>query len=149
VRILVVDDNERIRRGVKQILSSDASLRVCGEAVDGGEALRMARDLQPDVVLLDFCMPGLDGSEATRLLRQELPKAKIVIMSQHDPIQLWPRVQEAGAHACVDKSRLSGDLLPTLKSVWEISEPHQTAPPKNRNASSQTTAREPASKQWS
>jgi two-component system response regulator NreC len=90
---------------------------VCGEAKDGSEALRKARELLPDLILLDISMPGQSGLEAARLLRQELPKVKIIIMSQHDPIQLLPRALEAGAHACVDKSRLGPDLFATIKSV--------------------------------
>jgi len=117
MRILIADDNERVRRGVIDILSSKANWKVCGEAKDGAEAIQMARELLPDLILLDISMPGLSGLEVARLLRQEVPKTKIVIMSQHDPIQLLPRAVEAGGHACVDKSRLGTDLLPTIESV--------------------------------
>ena|ERR1700719_1528076 len=121
MRILIADDNERIRRGVRGILSSDANCEVCGEAVDGADALRKARELSPDVILLDVSMPGSDGLETARLLRRELVKVKIIIMSQHDPVQLLPRAIEAGAHGCVDKSRLDADLLVTIQSVQEPS----------------------------
>jgi two-component system response regulator DesR len=117
MRILIADDNERVRRGVIGMISSEADWSVCGEAVDGGDALRKAQGLLPDLILLDINMPGLCGLEASRLLRQEVPKARIVIMSQHDPIQLLPRALEAGAHACVDKSDLASELLPTIKRV--------------------------------
>jgi DNA-binding NarL/FixJ family response regulator len=66
-------------------------------------------------------MPGSDGLETARLLRRELVKVKIIIMSQHDPVQLLPRAIEAGAHGCVDKSRLDADLLVTIQSVQEPS----------------------------
>jgi DNA-binding NarL/FixJ family response regulator len=117
VRILIADDNEMVRRGVTRILSSVTDLQVCGEARDGSEALRKARELLPDLIILDISMPGINGAEAARRLRQEVPRAKILVISQHDPIQLLPRVIEAGAHACVDKGRLSTDLLVAIQGV--------------------------------
>jgi two-component system, NarL family, nitrate/nitrite response regulator NarL len=69
------------------------------------------------VILLDFSMPGMNWLEAARLLRQELPEAKILVISQHDPIHLSPGVVEAGGDACLDKSRLSTDLLASIKSI--------------------------------
>jgi len=117
MRILIVDDNGRVRRGVRAILTSDANCEVCGEAVDGADALGKARELQPDLILLDVSMPGPSGLETARLLRQELPNVKVAIMSQHDPKLLLPRAIEAGAQACVDKSRLDSDLLATILSI--------------------------------
>lgn len=117
MRILIADDNEWVRRGVKGILSSDTNCEVCGEAVDGAAAIRMARQLLPDIILLDISMPGLDGLEAARLLQRESSKLKIIIMSQHDPILLGPQVIRAGAQACIDKNRLDIDLLVTINAV--------------------------------
>src|SRR6202521_297105 len=122
MRILIADDNERVRRGVRRILSCEANYQVCGEAVDGADALRKARELSPDLILLDVSMPGPDGLETARLLRREMPKVKVIIMSQHDPVQLLPRAIEAGAHACVDKSRLGSDLVATMESLRRTSE---------------------------
>jgi DNA-binding NarL/FixJ family response regulator len=117
MRILIADDNEMVRRGVKGLLSCDTGLEVCGEAADGVEALLRARELRPDLVLLDLSMPGLGGLEITGQLRQEVPKTKILIMSQHDPVQFAPCALKAGAHAYLDKSRLGIDLLSTIESV--------------------------------
>ena len=116
MRILIADDNDVVRRGVVRLLS-ETGWNVCGEARDGSEALQKARELLPDLILLDFSMPGMNGLEAARLLRQELPEAKILMLSQHDPIQLLPSVVEAGGDACLDKSRLSTDLLASIKSI--------------------------------
>ncbi|HUE50984.1 MAG TPA: response regulator transcription factor [Terriglobales bacterium] len=117
MRILIADDNEAVRLGVARLLTSETGLTVCGEARDGAEALQKARELLPDVILLDFSMPGMNGLEAARVLRRELPEAKILVISQHDPIHLLPSVVEAGGDACLDKSRLSTDLLASIKSL--------------------------------
>ena len=119
MRVLIADDNEKVRWGIAGIISSETDWTLCGEAADAVEARRKARALLPDLILMDINMPGLSGLEGSRLLRQQLPKAKIVIMSQHDPIQLLLRAMEAGAHACVDKSNLANELLPTIRSVAE------------------------------
>ena len=115
MRILIADDSDLVRRGVIAILSSEEGWEICGEAKDGSDALRKAHELVPDVILLDICMPGMNGLEATRLLRKEIPKAKIIVISQHEASQLLPRAVEAGADACVDKNRLSTDLVATIK----------------------------------
>ncbi len=122
MRILIADDNDMVRRGIMRILSFVTNCEVCGEARDGSEALRKARELLPDLILLDISMPGINGLEVARLLRQEVPVAKILVISQHDPIQLLPRAIEAGAHACVDKSRLDPDLVAAIQSIGGTSE---------------------------
>ena len=70
-----------------------------GEAADGEQAIAMAQSLRPDLVLVDVSMPGLNGLEVARRLRQDLPQSRILIMSQHDPVQLLPRAREAGANS--------------------------------------------------
>jgi two-component system response regulator NreC len=117
VRILIVDDNERVRRGVAGILESRADLQPCGEAQDGSEAVQKAATLSPNLILLDVSMPGLNGLEVARLLRQQLPAVKILVMSQYDPAQLLPRAIQAGADGCVDKSLLATELLPRIDLV--------------------------------
>ena len=127
MRILVADDNDWVRRGVVNILAPVPHWKVCGEAKDGAETIARAAELVPDLVLLDVSMPGLNGLDVARLLRDKVPAAKILIMSQHDPVLLRPRAIEAGAHACLDKSRLSTELLPTIHSMMN---PHE-----NKNSS--------------
>jgi DNA-binding NarL/FixJ family response regulator len=117
MRIFIADDNDAVRRGVVRLLSSETGWEVCGEARDGSESLQKARELRPDLILLDVSMPGMNGLEVARLLRQELPGAKILVISQHDPIQLLPSVVEAGGNACVDKSRLGTDLVASIKNI--------------------------------
>ena len=129
MRILIVDDNERIRRGVLNILASKKNWNVCGEARDGMEAIRKARELLPDLILLDISMPGLNGLEAARLLRREIANTRILLMSQYDPIPLLPGAIQAGANGCVDKSRLGTDLLSCIEGISGISEALATAIP--------------------
>ncbi|HEY6767858.1 MAG TPA: response regulator transcription factor [Candidatus Sulfotelmatobacter sp.] len=117
MRILIADDNAAIRRGVTTILSGKENWQVCGEAVNGEEAIQKARELRPDLILLDISMPGLSGMEAARVLSAEAVQAKILIISQHDPVQLLPRVIEAGAYGCVDKNRLAMDLVPAIEEI--------------------------------
>jgi len=117
LRILIADDSAMVRRGVIGLLSSEASWEICGEASDGSEALVKARALLPDVILLDVSMPGLNGLEVARQLRKEVPQAKIVVMSQHDPVHLLPGVMAAGGDACLDKSRLATDLLDSIRNL--------------------------------
>ena len=125
MRILIADDNDMVRHGLRGILLSEASWEICGEARDGIEALRKARELMPDLIILDISMPGLNGLKVANLLRQEVPAAKILVISQHDPIVLLPRAVEAGAHACVDKGRIGTTLLPTIKGIRGVSEGHR------------------------
>src|SRR5215467_12499046 len=80
LRILVADDHEVFRRGLRSLLESRADWEICGEASNGLEALEKALQLKPDVVVLDINMPGLNGLETTRLIRQQLPAAEIVVV---------------------------------------------------------------------
>jgi DNA-binding NarL/FixJ family response regulator len=129
MRILIADDNDAVRRGVVGILSSETGWQVCGEARDGAEALQKARELLPDLILLDVSMPGMNGLEAAHLLRQELPEVKILVISQHDPIHLLPSVVDAGGDACVDKGRLGTDLVASIKSIEALPALSRGIPP--------------------
>lgn len=114
-RILIADDNERVRRGVSELLSQEPMYEVCGEAVNGSEALQKAASLKPDLILLDISMPDINGLEVARVVRRESPEIRILVTSQYDPGQVLPRAIAAGADACVDKSRLATDLLPAVR----------------------------------
>jgi DNA-binding NarL/FixJ family response regulator len=117
VRVLIADDNEMVRRGIKDLLASEMTWQICGEAKDGADAVQKSRELRPHIILLDITMPQLNGLQAARRLGKDSPEVKILVRSQHDPVQLLPRVIEAGANGCADKSRIGVDLLPAIRSI--------------------------------
>src|ERR1700675_3766708 len=117
LRILLVDDNEAVRRGLRSFLAPRTDWLLCGEAVDGFEAVEKARILRPDVVLMDISMPRMNGLDATRIIRRELPETKVVIVSQNEPAIVSRQAQEVDAAACISKSNVFQDLLPALDAL--------------------------------
>ncbi|HEY6387884.1 MAG TPA: response regulator transcription factor [Candidatus Acidoferrum sp.] len=117
MRILIADDSDIVRRGVSLVLSGEAGWDVCGEACDGDEAVAKVKGLNPDVVVIDMRMPGKNGLEVAGLIHQEFPNIIVIIMSQYDRNALLPRALEAGASACVDKSKLAPCLVDTIRQV--------------------------------
>jgi PAS domain S-box-containing protein len=117
LRILIVDDHETVRRGVRILLSSRRDWVVCGEAGDGFEAVEKAKSLRPDVVLMDISMPGMDGVEATKIIRREVPESKVIIVSQNDLTVVSSQIAEIDAIGYVNKADLARDLLPAVESM--------------------------------
>jgi PAS domain S-box-containing protein len=117
IRILVADDHEVVRRGVRALLQSHSELEVCGEAANGREAVEAAKQLRPDIVVMDVSMPQLNGLEATRLLQSEVPSAQVIIMTQHESREMVRQAFSAGARAYLVKSALARDLLRAVDSV--------------------------------
>jgi DNA-binding NarL/FixJ family response regulator len=117
IRILVVDDNETVRRGICQLLRSQADIEIVCQASDGADAVRKAREHRPDLVLLDITMPTINGFEATRIIKQELPSTEILIVSQHDSEIHETDALAAGASGYVVKSNASRDLLPAVRRI--------------------------------
>lgn len=92
VRFLIVDDHEPVRQGIRSLLTRRSDWAVCGEATNGLEAVDFARKLRPDIVLMDLSMPRMDGAEATRIIRQDVPEAKVIVVSQtiRQSFATWP-----------------------------------------------------------
>jgi DNA-binding NarL/FixJ family response regulator len=117
LRVLVVDDNESIRRTIRQLLESQADIEIACEAVDGADAIRKAREHLPDVVLLDITMPIMSGLEAAHVLKHEFPAMHIVIVSQHDSRGFQWAALAAGVSGYVVKSKAADDLIPELQKI--------------------------------
>ncbi len=117
MRVLVVDDHEVVRRGVRSLIESHSNYDVCGEAVDGQDAVEKAQELNPDVIVMDVSMPRLNGLEATYLIRAALPDSEILILSQHDSPEMVRQAFKAGARGYVVKSSIARDLLAALECV--------------------------------
>jgi DNA-binding NarL/FixJ family response regulator len=121
IRILIADDHEVVRQGVRTILEGQAGWVVCGEARTGRDAVTKAVDLQPDIVVLDISMPELNGLEATRQIRRVVP-AKILILTVHDSDQVVTEVLDAGAHGYVLKADAGRTLVEAIRALLERQE---------------------------
>jgi len=117
IRLLVVDDHELVRIGLRHILADYPAIQIAGEAVDGESALRMNRELKPDVVLLDVCLPGLSGFEVTARLRQASPNLGIIILTVHEQAPYPAQLLEAGASAYLTKGCPATELVQAIKVV--------------------------------
>jgi DNA-binding NarL/FixJ family response regulator len=119
LRILIADDSELVRQGIRSLLLSREPWVVCGEAEDGAECIRKASDLRPDLILLDVMMPGLSGLLVATVLRRDLPRTKVLLMSAQDSEILLPSALRAGADGCIDKGRMGTDLIAAITRIWD------------------------------
>jgi DNA-binding NarL/FixJ family response regulator len=117
VRLLVADDHEIVRKGIRSLLEAQPGWQVTGEASDGREAVEKARDLKPDVTVLDISMPSLNGLEAARQMIKNDARAKILILTQHESDPLIREVLDAGARGYVLKSDAGRDLITAVNAV--------------------------------
>ena len=117
LRILIADDHEIVRRGVRTILSSHRGWEVCAEAATGREAVAKAEQHKPDIVVMDISMPELNGLEAARKIRKMLPNTEVVILSFHFSDQLVRDIVDAGAHAYILKSDADRDLVAAIEAL--------------------------------
>lgn len=117
VRILVADDHEVVRGGLRTLLESQPGWEVCGEAGTGREALQKAKQLKPDVIVLDITMPDLNGLQATRQILRAVPKAEVLILSMHESEQVVREVLDAGARGYVMKSDAARDLVAAVDAL--------------------------------
>jgi DNA-binding NarL/FixJ family response regulator len=117
IRILIADDHEVVRRGLRALLETQPRWEVAGEAVTGRQAVEEAKRISPDLVILDISMPEMNGLEATRHIRKALPEAEVLILSVHDSEQLVRDVLEAGARGYVLKSDAGRDLIAAVETL--------------------------------
>ena len=117
LRILIADDHEVARQGIRSLLESHAEWEVCGEARDGREAVDYASRLKPDVLLLDIGMPNLNGLDAARQILATMPEARILILTVHDSEQVVREVLAAGARGFLLRSDAGRDLLAAVEAL--------------------------------
>jgi two-component system response regulator NreC len=117
ITVLLVDDHALVRRGFRRMLEDDPQISVVGEASDGREAVRLATELQPKVIVMDCAMPELNGIEATRKILEKLPKVEILMLSMHSEETLVTQALEAGARGYILKNAMDLDLVSAVKSV--------------------------------
>src|SRR6195256_3896417 len=117
LRILIADDHEVVRRGLCTLLQSHEGWEVCGEAKDGRETVEKAKQVKPDVVILDVGMPNLNGLAATRQLMQENPQQKVIVLTITDSDQVIREALDAGARGFVLKSDAARDLVSAVEAL--------------------------------
>jgi PAS domain S-box-containing protein len=116
-QILIADDHEMLRRGVRTILENEPDWEICGEAIDGQDAVEKTASLRPDLVILDINMPVLNGLAAVRHILRSSPQTKILVFTVHDSDQTVKEIHAAGAHRFLSKSNASDDLLRVVKEL--------------------------------
>jgi len=118
IRALIADDDAGFRQRVKELLASEPDIIIVGEAADGQEAIQKARELRPDLVLMDVRMPGLNGVNATHQLKEEMPEAKVIMLSVFDLPEYREAAIVSGASAYVVKKSVVEELVPTMREIW-------------------------------
>jgi DNA-binding NarL/FixJ family response regulator len=117
LRILIADDHDLMRRGLKTLLESRPGWQICGEAHTGSEAIAKAEELRPDVAIVDITMPELNGVDAARRIRKASPKTEVLVLSMHYADQLIRDTVEAGARGYVVKSDSERDLVTAVEAL--------------------------------
>jgi len=116
-RILIADDHEIVRRGIRSLIEGHAGWEVCGEVSDGRRAVEKARELHPDLVLLDVGMPNLNGLEATRQILKSAPGVRVLMLTMHESDQVIREALEAGARGFLLKSDAARDLVNAVEAL--------------------------------
>lgn len=117
LRVLVVDDNESVRRSICQIIRSQTDIEIVCEAVDGADAILKIKEHRPDIALLDITMPVMNGLEVAETVKQQFPAVHVLIVSQHDTRGFQWAALAAGVSGYIVKSNVGRDLIPELRRI--------------------------------
>mgnify|MGYP003579300402 CR=1 FL=1 len=116
-RIIIVDDHDAVRRGIRQLLETKPYYRVVGEATNGREGLELAREAQPDIAIVDYSIPELNGLDLSHALKRELPRIEILLYTMHDREEIVIEVLRAGVRGFVLKSDAEKHLIAALDAL--------------------------------
>jgi DNA-binding NarL/FixJ family response regulator len=116
-RVLIADDHRMFAEALEAILATDQRLEVAGHAGDGGEAVRLALTLRPDVTLMDIAMPIMDGLQATKQIRKQWPTACVLMLTGSNSRTDVDRAREAGAAGYVTKERIAAELIDAILEI--------------------------------
>ncbi len=117
VNLLIADDHEVVRRGIRALIQEQAGWQIAAEAKDGRDVVTKAAECQPDVAILDITMPSLNGLDAAKQIAKLTPRTKILILTVHDSDQLIPKVLAAGARGYILKTDAGRDLIVAVKAL--------------------------------
>jgi two-component system response regulator NreC len=118
IKLLLVDDHEVVRTGLRMLLEDQPDMKIVGEADNGQDAIRMTEELSPDVVIMDITLPDISGIEATRRLKQDHPDLAIVALTIHEDEQYFFQMLHAGASGYVPKRAAPEDLIQAIRSAF-------------------------------
>ncbi len=119
IRVLIIDDHAIVRAGMRMLLENDPQIAIVGEGETGADALRLARELSPDVIVMDVTMPEMDGVEATRRIKAELPDVAVLAVTIHEGTDYFFQMLQAGSSGYVPKRAAPEDLLRAIHTVAE------------------------------
>src|SRR5689334_8808105 len=115
IRVLLADDHGLLRKGVRSVLTQDADVTIVGEAGDGGEAVRLAEELAPDVVVMDVAMPGLNGLDAAALMTRRSKRLGVIVLTMYSDEEYLVRAVSAGVRGYLLKDSAEPDLIRAVK----------------------------------
>ncbi|MDN3557000.1 UvrY/SirA/GacA family response regulator transcription factor [Halomonas maura] len=118
IRVLVADDHHLVRTSIAHLLNAEADISVVGEAADGEEAIQQARQLKPDIVLMDIRMPGIGGLEATRKIHRSTSDVRILVLTAFLEEAFAQRLLEAGAHGFISKGCQQDEMVQAIRGVF-------------------------------
>jgi DNA-binding NarL/FixJ family response regulator len=142
ISVLLVDDHILVRRGFRRLLEDDESIEVVGEAGDGNEAVALAMELKPRVVIMDFALPSMNGAVATRLIRKALPAVEVLMLSMHEEPTYVRTCLDAGARGYLLKNAVDLELIDAVKRIaagTTVLDPRLAKLPKDEGAATLTT----------